>query len=278
MVVFASLGRSVIIWTPDFLLTLLVLFTMIGINLVGNYVNSIYDFQIDQINKRYRPLPSGKLTLMEVKAISAIFAVTTITLMILSFIGITFYRQSLEHGMVFLLLAVASAILTIEYSAPPLRLKRYLWINNLVQATIRGVIGPLAVWAVYNNINAEIMGLCLTMFVFITFSQSIKDYDDLEGDKKFGIRTLPVVYGIKKTTGLIVSGTAISFFLLGILTYAKILNFWVAVFYVPIAAIFLFYLSKPNQSLLENRQSWVLFYGCMVMLLIGFMIGNDVPL
>ncbi|MFP3208223.1 MAG: UbiA family prenyltransferase [Nitrososphaeria archaeon] len=259
-VIQASLGR-LMIPTPDPALTIAALLSMMFINAAGNYWNSIYDLEIDRINKPYRPLPSGRLTVREARIIAV--ALTWAALALAALVG-----------RMFLALASAAMLLTFLYSAPVVRLKSRLWINNVTQAAIRGVLGPLAAWTVYSSLNARILAVAAVMFVLITTGQSVKDIPDVRGDAAFGIRTLPVAYGIPFTYRVVAAGAALDAALIAALSLMGMLPWGVLIVYAPLAASLVYFTLHPRSTVTENQLSWTIFYLTMVGVLFGFTLGS----
>jgi 4-hydroxybenzoate polyprenyltransferase and related prenyltransferases len=259
-VIQASLGR-LMIPTPDPALTIAALLSLMLINAAGNYWNSIYDLEIDRINKPYRPLPSGRLTVREARIIAV--ALTWAALALAALVG-----------RIFLALASAAMLLTFLYSAPVVRLKSRLWINNVTQAAIRGVLGPLAAWTVYSSLNARILAVAAVMFVLITAGQSVKDIPDVRGDAAFGIRTLPVVYGVPFTYRVVAAGAALDAALIAALSLMGMLPWGVLIVYAPLAASLVYFTLHPRSTITENQLSWTIFYLTMVGVLFGFTLGS----
>jgi 4-hydroxybenzoate polyprenyltransferase len=89
--------------------------------------------------------------------------------------------------------------ITLYYSMPPVRLKKRLWVSNISIAFARGLLGFVAAWSIfgdpYHPTPWVIGGI---MFIFLVGATTSKDFTDMEGDKRYGMRTLPVEYGPKK--------------------------------------------------------------------------------
>jgi len=244
--------------TPDPVRTWVAILALALLNAWANNFNSLTDIEVDRINKPYRPLPRGILSFKEV----AIFCVITLIMILI---------LSILVGLVFYWLVVATCFLSMFYSGPLVRLKRFLWVNNATQATIRGVLGPLAVWSVYGSIyDLKVWGICIVLFTLILPLQTTKDFPDIEGDRIYGIKTLPVVYGVEKAQSITIGLIATPFIILGALTTLGILPescIWLIVLYpVCQAALALNIESKWT----ENTVGWVLFYAAMILFLLGF--------
>lgn len=265
LIIQASLG-SFDIPTPRPLFTLAAIGSMALLNASGNYVNSVFDLEIDRINKPWRAIPSGAISQR------AAFAVAVGMVSLALILGILVSRT-------FGVLVGIDSFFVWAYSVPPFRLKRILWASNVVQALVRGVVSPLAVWTVYNSIsNPAIIGLTILMFTLIVGGQSIKDIGDIAGDLKYGVRTLPGVYGIAKTYKIITISVVISIFELAAIDFLNLITnatLMMAVF-TPIAGVFLYSLGKKRQTITENTLSWNLFYISMIGLILSFTVALSI--
>ena len=163
-----------------------------ALNGFSNGINQIYDIEVDRINKPGRPLPSGSMTLPQAWAVSLGFLALALGL------GWWVNWQCL-------LMAALAALLTTVYSVPPLRTKgRGLWANFTI-AIPRGTLLIVAGWSSVKDIFASpepwIIGGVFGLFFL--GAATTKDFADIKGDREGGCRTLPVVYGIRRTTRLI---------------------------------------------------------------------------
>jgi len=235
--------------------------TLTLMNAAGNAINSAYDAEIDRINKPYRPIPSGIIEKNEALRFGIVLIIAALML-------------SLMVNLTFAFFSIIMAIFVITYSMPPFRVKRILWINNVWQALARGLIGILAAWSVLSNpFELKALAVSSIMFSFILPAQTSKDLSDMEGDREFGIKTLPVVYGIDKTVKIIALMITIPYLLL-------ILYVWTGIFpmrtltltlLTPLTIYMVLGFKHPKQlDLVENTISWVLFYLHLVMFLMVF--------
>ncbi|MCD6383212.1 MAG: UbiA prenyltransferase family protein [Thermoplasmata archaeon] len=170
---------------------------LVFMNAASNVLNQVYDIDIDRINKPYRPLPSGIYTREE-------------TLWIAVFLYLFSFWRAAIVGRTFFFMILLIALFTIIYSVPPLRLKKRLWISNISIALPRGMLGIVASWCIFGNITDPTpWAIGAVMAIYLVGSTTTKDLTDVEGDRKYGVRTLPVVYGKKKAIYL-----SLPFFLL----------------------------------------------------------------
>jgi len=166
--------------------------TLMILNAASNCMNAAYDAHIDRINKPYRPIPRGLVTRDEASSLA----------FMLYFLAL--FRAILISYQFFAIVIIIT-IITIYYSMPPVRLKKRLWISNMTIATARGLLGFLAGWTIFGdptNPTAWVIGGILA--IYLVGATTSKDFTDAEGDGKYGMRTLPVVYGPKRAA--IISG------------------------------------------------------------------------
>ena len=148
-----------------------------------NSFNQIFDAGIDSISKPLRPIPSGEIS---VKA-AYVFSLLSFFVAFLSSLSVS--MLSAELVILFILLSVA-------YSAPPLRLKRYGISSNIIGGTLYGAIPFMSAWAVTGGafpVNFFILFYGLAISI-----ATLKDFEDAETEKNLGIKTLPVLLGYER--------------------------------------------------------------------------------
>jgi geranylgeranylglycerol-phosphate geranylgeranyltransferase len=180
----------------------------------GMVINDYYDIEIDKINRPERPIPRGSITLNQAK----ILWITTS----LIGIGIAIVHSVLFNiGYLNVIVAVFFAFIGWLYAAWG---KKSGFIGNII-VSISFSIG-LIYGALLNNSNVPpyIYFFFLTSFFLLLSREVIKGCEDIEGDKKEGVKTLAIRIGIKKATifSLIFALVAILFFILPYFT--NILN------------------------------------------------------
>ena len=162
-------------------LLILVVSTMM-IAAAGYIINDYYDVKIDLINKPERVVIG--------KGITRRYALLFHTMLSVSGTGLGFFLDW-RIG----LFNFASAFLLWVYSN---QLKRLPFIGNFTVALLTGLsifivnvlyLPPLALVWVYS----------LFAFFMTLVREIIKDIEDLHGDDTFGCKTLPIVWGIRRT-------------------------------------------------------------------------------
>ncbi|MEM1944149.1 MAG: UbiA family prenyltransferase [Nitrososphaerota archaeon] len=155
-------------------------------NAVSNILNQIYDREIDadHPSKRFRPIPSG-----EVSVDSAMSVAYILTILV---VAVSFTVFGLVYGVLMSIILVFAWL----YSSPPLRLKRVFLLNNLALATPRGGLGIMTAYSAFGNpLSLEILLPAFLFAVYIFGANTLKDFEDIEADRKHGVRTVPVVLG-----------------------------------------------------------------------------------
>jgi len=157
------------------------------VNAGSNILNQVYDFKIDKINKSYRPIPSRIITLNEARTFAWVVYLVTL------------WRAAFVSSGAFLFIILLIMLITIFYSIPPIQFKKRLFISNMTIAFARGMLGFVAGWTIFGdpfNPTPWLIGLIMSVYLF--GAVTTKDFTDMPGDKKYGMRTLPVVFGKQK--------------------------------------------------------------------------------
>jgi len=240
--------------------------TLILCNMASNLYNQACDADIDKINKPYRPIPQGLLGKEEVITISIILYMIAVLRACMTNLWFGFF--------VFLIL-----VFTVCYSSPNIRLKKYLWINNISIALPRGLLGYVAAWCILSDpFDILPWAIGIVLCVYLIGSQTSKDFPDVEGDKKFGIRTLPVVYGEKTATIMsapflyLSSGVFVIAIMMGIIRVNPISIALACVLFVWSVVISFMMMKIPTMEdkLVENSPVWRHMYLLLFTAQIGF--------
>jgi len=240
--------------------------TLVMVNAASNTINQVYDLEIDRINKPRRPIPMGIITPDEALSLSWILYL------------ITLWRAATFANGAFATIVLVLMLFTILYSVPPARLKKRLWISNLSIALPRGLLGFVAGWSILGNpFNPLPWFLGLISFLFLIGATTTKDFTDSPGDRKFGIRTLPVVFGVKKAIIMSAPFLVLPFFLIpiGIWNGILIKESWVLMF-MPVWGLYLIHLlfkesKKPNPKF-ENSATWFHMYVMLITMFIAYLL------
>lgn len=148
----------------------------------GYIINDYYDIKIDLINKPQRVVIG--------KGITRRYAILYHTL--LSFAGIaigTYLNWKIG------LLNFSAAFLLWWYSNS---LKRQPLIGNIVVSLLTA-LAIVIVDSLYKTGNTLIFIYATFAFFITLIREIIKDMEDLKGDDTFGCKTLPIIWGMRKT-------------------------------------------------------------------------------
>jgi chlorophyll/bacteriochlorophyll a synthase len=188
-------------------------------------INDFFDRDLDAVNEPTRPIPAGLVTLR-----GAILNFTVVAILALG-VALLFPVLGGQNGGLILALTVGGLLLGVLYSIPPIAFKR------------NGILGPLSVGLGYNFMTWllgclvfgpfkwEVLLLAMVSAFIAAGLLIMNDVKSYEGDKKLGIRTLPVQYGLH-------SALLVAFFLIDIaqLFFLAMLvvtgHFWLAGFQV----------------------------------------------
>jgi chlorophyll/bacteriochlorophyll a synthase len=153
-------------------------------------LNDYYDRDIDAINEPYRPIPSGAIPLNQV--------VVQIWVLLFAGLGLA-YALDTWAGHEFptiTALAIGGSFLSYIYSAPPLKLKQNGWTGSFALGASYIAIPWWTGHALFGDLTPTIVWLTL----FYSFSglgiAIINDFKSVEGDRKLGLKSLPVMFGV----------------------------------------------------------------------------------
>jgi len=158
-------------------------------------LNDLVDADLDKINSKKRPIPSGIVS----KKQTWIFIVLTS--------GMALLISIMTFNLILILIATLMLVLGILYSAPRIALMRRFVIKTVTIAIYYCVCALLGVTAIHGlDLTAENFiilahGLSI-LFIMIFISSTLNDLGDIEGDRAAGRRTIPIVIGKDNTIKL----------------------------------------------------------------------------
>ena len=276
---FQPLGADMILSTTQFIL--LVLATLC-IAAGGNIINDLYDLEIDRVNKPDKVL-IGK-SINERTANNLFFILNIIG------VGIGFYLSNAIGRPGFSALFIAISALLYLYAA---NLKSILLVGNILVSIL--VAMSFIIVAIYdllpaitpeNKATQSLVFSYVLKYAFFAFfvnfiREIVKDLLDVDGDKKGGISTLPIVLGRKRAV-------RITFILAGILIFTVLSYMYNALYTQKAATLYflfgivgplLFFCikswdadTKKEYRLLSAILKWVMFIGICSLLLFRFFV------
>ena len=188
-------------WNLDNIGKALLCMTMSGPFLTGytQTINDWYDREIDAINEPYRPIPSGAISENEVKAQIAV-------LLLGGWACALKLDQWCEHDFpIVLFLAVFGSWISYIYSAPPLKLKAEGWKGCYALGSSYIALPWWAGMAVFGKLTPDVMFLTVLYSIAGLGIAIVNDFKSIEGDRKLGLQSLPVAFGVEKAKWLTVS-------------------------------------------------------------------------
>ena len=154
-------------------------------------VNDWYDRHVDAINEPDRPIPSGRIPGRWGLSIAVIW--TMVSLVVATSLG------SWGFGAAVVGLALAWA-----YSAPPIRLKQNGWLGNAACGLCYEGLPWFTGAAVMSSASPDrrIVVVALLYSIGAHGIMTLNDFKSVEGDKRMGINSLPVLLGVAKAARL----------------------------------------------------------------------------
>ncbi len=218
----------------------------------GYIINDYYDIKIDLINKPQRVVIG--------KSITRRYALFFHSVLVVIGVGLGFVI-SWRIGIVNFL----SAFLLWWYSNS---LKRQPFIGNLVVAVLTS-ISILLIDILYYSDNLLVIIYALFAFFMTLIREILKDMEDLRGDNTFGCKTLPIVWGIRKTKGMIYSLLillAASVLLLNFRFVQLPFYYFVIFLYVPLGLLLLRLIRADTRKDFYWLSQW-----CKIIMLLGIL-------
>jgi 4-hydroxybenzoate polyprenyltransferase len=266
-------------WSPAILVPPLIGSAMAAVlNAGNNALNQIYDLEIDRVNKPTRPLPSGRLSIPDVWAFSAI---TYGLALVLAWLVVPPRAADPSRHECFWLVAIA-VVCTLLYSVPPFRTKRLgIWANVTI-AIPRGTLLKVAGWSAAKTIaGVEPWYIGAIFGLFLLGATTTKDFADMEGDARGGCRTLPIIYGVTRAAWMISPSFVVPFLMINVGAAMHVLTGNVVLLQILGAVmtaygLYVLYLMlrRPEDlAVEENHVSWAHMYRMMFVAQIGFAVA-----
>ncbi len=171
------------------------------ISATGYWVNDAFDFKIDRENKPRKVIVNAHLSVK--KVLTAYF--TTVVLVLA-------FSVLMQPPVLFAVNAGAIVLLFLYASL----LKRTTVVGNIVIATLTGLVVYYA--ALLYVPRTALMWTIMFAFEVTFIREVVKDMEDIKGDLKFKLQTLPIRIGLKATTRVVFA----SYFVFVVSCYAPI--------------------------------------------------------
>lgn len=195
--------------------------------------NRIIDRKIDALNPRTsnREIPSGKIKLWE----AILFTIICLTI---------FVYSALMLNPLCLKLSPLAILILFVYSYT----KRFTWTCHLFLG-VALALAPLGAWiAIKGSFDWKIIPLVITVIFWLAGFDTLYALWDVEFDKKFGIYSIPKVFGVKKAINIARFFHLIAFCFLIITGFIFKLNlfYWIGMIFVAFLFIREHSLVKPH--------------------------------
>ena len=263
----------------DFQFGLLVLATIL-IAAGGYVINDIFDQDADAINKPNR--------LIIGKSISESMAYNIYVALTLSGVCIGYYLSNVIQRPVFLTVFILIASLLYFYATS---LKQIAVLGNLVIAFILSfsvlIINIFDIFPATADDNRAVMKpfflllIDYSIFAFLVnfIREIVKDLEDIKGDFNQGLRTLPIVFGVKRTSRAVSILVFISVIILLFYVNNNLMvnNLYFATLYCLLFVIASLILCGINLLSSENKSQftkistilkWIIFFGILSIVII----------
>jgi 4-hydroxybenzoate polyprenyltransferase len=215
----------------------------------GYIINDYYDVKIDFINKPQRVVVGKSIT----RRFAILFHV------ILSGLGIL---AGLYLSLRIFAINLISVFLLWLYSN---NLKRLPLVGNFTVALLTG----LSVYLVdiyYRQTNATVIIYAVFSFFMTLIREIIKDMEDLKGDNTFGCKTLPIMFGIRKTKSIIyiiLALFSITVLILNLFFESQYIHYFLLLLFIPL----LWLLNRLIRADTTKDYAWLSNFCKLIMLL-----------
>ncbi len=234
--------------TFTFALALLVAFLICG---AGNVINDYFDQSIDKINAPGRPIPSGKISLKN--ALYYFYLLTIFGVMLSYFVSVYY-----------LFIVIFNWVIASLY---PWKAKKIPILKNVFVAYLAASSFLAAGFISGISIPTVLIFFVLVGFIVTLGREIIKDIEDVKGDKKSGIKTLPIILGEKKAKAIAYAIIFLGCIFLILPYYLQLFSFWYLIGAIP-AILLCLYSIKCN-----SHKAQKMLKASMYLVILGFLIG-----
>lgn len=178
----SNLGKPLVL--VDLLGLLCLMISWLSLWMYAVHNNDIQDLEIDKISNKERPLVMGTINTTSMREVGYVW-------LLASLFGS--YCAGFYPFYMCLVCIFSSNI----YSNPPLRLRRY----PLVPSFLIGIcsFATITTGFFFLSISKQVLtfpiSLSVGIIIMATLAINVKDMKDIEGDRKNGILTLPILFG-----------------------------------------------------------------------------------
>lgn len=264
-------------------ISLLILATLC-IAAAGNIINDLNDLETDTINK-----PNSIIVGKSISEKSAYYYFIMFNIV---GVGVGFYLSHLVNKSAFFSLFVIVSILLYVYTT---YLKRTFLIGNLVVSALVALslifVGIFDLIPSLTSLNREtqltffnvILDYALFAFLLNLLREITKDIEDINGDFKAGMKTIPLVLGRERTKYILAFLNIV--ILVGIIVYVinslytqlSLVIYFLIFIIAPLifTGVKIFNAdSNKEVGLIKNLYKWIMLFGMLSLLLYKYIILN----
>lgn len=180
---YAYLGGEYLSSWIDVLGIICMIISWIAVWMYAVHMNDIADIEIDKTSNPNRPLVQNKLSFNEMHQIGFIWLAVAI-------IG------SWSAGFYQFIMVLIYISASHTYSVPPLRLRRVPVLASFIIsiACLTTILAGFFFVSSNKSIQSFPLPIAIGIIIIFTLAVNIRDLKDVAGDKKEGIKTLPVIF------------------------------------------------------------------------------------
>jgi chlorophyll/bacteriochlorophyll a synthase len=170
--------------------------------LLTGYTQTLNDWEdraIDAINEPYRPIPSGAITESQV--------ISQILVLLFSGLGLAYgLDQWAGHtDPIIFKLSLLGSFISYIYSAPPLKLKAIGWAGSYALGSSYISLPWLCGQSMFGELSWSVAILTIIYSIAGLGIAIVNDFKSIEGDRKLGLQSLPVAFGVDTAKWITVS-------------------------------------------------------------------------
>lgn len=257
--------------------------SILSITAAGYIINDVFDIETDQINKPNAILIKNDINIDTAKSYYKFLNIVGV----LFGVFVSFRIEQINYSLIFFI----TAYMLYLYSK---RLKRIALIGNLLVALLVSFsivtvfifdassthTSNHIIEAIFQLFNEFALSITVFGYAYFAFSltlirEIIKDIEDIKGDYAAKMKTLPIVFGINRTSKVAFFISIIIFISFVFMTKDLLENLYYAIYGVLFVFLpFLWYLSKlwvasssEQFKQLSLLLKWIMFFGIISMLL-----------
>lgn len=148
-------------------------------------INDYYDRELDAINDPTRPIPAGDVTLDEARLNWILLAIITVL------VSLVYANPWVT------ILIILGLILGAIYSVPPIKLKKNVWLSGPAVGIGYACLSWMAGHLIFADLTWRSVLMSILNGGITTGLIFLNDIKSVEGDRKHGLKSLPVMYGVQ---------------------------------------------------------------------------------